>query len=360
ASILESFSCFFQIESANDDDDDDDDDDDNDDDKLQTTTHHSPFSSVLRPAYELSVRLTAMNLVDAIDVALTGIGGEVTGVSRAKILSLRYGERPLQEEGIVYSDYMGSGPGNKPSHGGHGYKAGAIPGGRGESRLRATGAKRIQKAKGSGRGATGIREQKAHDCASIREGDISGCLISYARWAQQSREKQPSFLVSSRLVSSRPVSSRLVSSSSSSSSSSTSSLTSSRSYSATTRSSPAAAVATRAATWMYPPVISRPADWKAIMDPGGTLWTTGGPNLIFKWCLVRQRLSALPFALFPERKRNKNLGSCRERKKYRFLGYAQVAQGERRVTAEGRVIGAGDRIVRVALANYRPARSRIN
>nr|KAF7387566.1 hypothetical protein H0235_018288 [Vespula pensylvanica] len=45
--------------------------------------------SVLRPAYELSVRLTAMNLVDAIDVALTGIGGEVTGVSRAKILSLR-------------------------------------------------------------------------------------------------------------------------------------------------------------------------------------------------------------------------------------------------------------------------------
>lgn len=31
-----------------------------------------------------------MNLVDAIDVALTGIGGEVTGVSRAKILSLRY------------------------------------------------------------------------------------------------------------------------------------------------------------------------------------------------------------------------------------------------------------------------------
>nr|KAF7387565.1 hypothetical protein H0235_018287 [Vespula pensylvanica] len=37
-----------------------------------------------------------------------------------------YGERPLQEEGIVYSDYMGSGPGNKPSHGGHGYKAGAM------------------------------------------------------------------------------------------------------------------------------------------------------------------------------------------------------------------------------------------
>lgn len=27
-----------------------------------------------------------------------------------------------REEGIVYSDYMGSGPGNKPSHGGNGYK----------------------------------------------------------------------------------------------------------------------------------------------------------------------------------------------------------------------------------------------
>ncbi|KAI4502248.1 hypothetical protein M0802_002930 [Mischocyttarus mexicanus] len=38
----------------------------------------------------------------------------------------RYGERPLQEEGIVYSDYMGSGLGNKPSHGGHGYKAEAM------------------------------------------------------------------------------------------------------------------------------------------------------------------------------------------------------------------------------------------
>lgn len=31
-----------------------------------------------------------------------------------------------REEGIVYSDYMGSGPGNKPSHGGNGYKIGSM------------------------------------------------------------------------------------------------------------------------------------------------------------------------------------------------------------------------------------------
>lgn len=30
-----------------------------------------------------------------------------------------------RKEGIVYSDYMGSGPGNKPSHGGNGYKIGS-------------------------------------------------------------------------------------------------------------------------------------------------------------------------------------------------------------------------------------------
>ena len=32
----------------------------------------------------------------------------------------------LREEGIVYSDYMGSGLGNKPSHGGNGYKIGSM------------------------------------------------------------------------------------------------------------------------------------------------------------------------------------------------------------------------------------------
>lgn len=31
-----------------------------------------------------------------------------------------------REEGIVYSDYMGSGLGNKPSHGGNGYKIGSM------------------------------------------------------------------------------------------------------------------------------------------------------------------------------------------------------------------------------------------
>lgn len=31
-----------------------------------------------------------------------------------------------KKEGIVYSDYMGSGPGNKPSHGGNGYKIGSM------------------------------------------------------------------------------------------------------------------------------------------------------------------------------------------------------------------------------------------
>lgn len=38
------------------------------------------------------------------------------------------GERalPAREEGIVYSDYMGSGLGNKPSHGGNGYKIGSM------------------------------------------------------------------------------------------------------------------------------------------------------------------------------------------------------------------------------------------
>lgn len=33
---------------------------------------------------------------------------------------------PPREEGIVYSDYMGSGLGNKPSHGGNGYKIGSM------------------------------------------------------------------------------------------------------------------------------------------------------------------------------------------------------------------------------------------
>lgn len=86
-----------------------------------------------------------------------------------------------REEGIVYSDYMGSGPGNKPSHGGNGYKIGSmvatVPSRLGlearprESRLRAggAGAKRLRKSKRIGRrGATGIREQKARGCAAIR------------------------------------------------------------------------------------------------------------------------------------------------------------------------------------------------
>lgn len=99
-----------------------------------------------------------------------------------------------REEGIVYSDYMGSGPGNKPSHGGNGYKIGSmvatvlsrlgLEARPRESRLRAggAGAKRLRKSKRIGRrGATGIREQKARGCAAIRrhtgaegEGEMQG------------------------------------------------------------------------------------------------------------------------------------------------------------------------------------------
>lgn len=97
-------------------------------------------------------------------------------------------ERKIErKEGIVYSDYMGSGPGNKPSHGGNGYKIGSTVAyvlslvsvsvsvsmleRAGESRLRAggAGAKRHGKSKTIGRReATGIREQKARGCAAIR------------------------------------------------------------------------------------------------------------------------------------------------------------------------------------------------
>lgn len=86
-----------------------------------------------------------------------------------------------REEGIVYSDYMGSGPGNKPSHGGNGYKIGSmvatvlsrlglearerVAPTRGRSRSKA----KLRKSKRIGRrGATGIREQKARGCAAIR------------------------------------------------------------------------------------------------------------------------------------------------------------------------------------------------
>lgn len=91
---------------------------------------------------------------------------------------------------------MGSGPGNKPSHGGNGYKIGSMVATvlsrlgleardrasrprrdrETESRLRAGGAgvKRLRKSKRiSRRGATGIREQKARGYAAIRR-DVRG------------------------------------------------------------------------------------------------------------------------------------------------------------------------------------------
>lgn len=118
------------------------------------------------------------------------------------------GERPSpREEGIVYSDYMGSGPGNKPSHGGNGYKIGSmvatvlsrlsLEARPRESRLRAggAGAKRLRKSKRIGRrGATGIREQKARGCAAIRPGrggKMEGARgRTELRWRETEREEE--------------------------------------------------------------------------------------------------------------------------------------------------------------------------
>lgn len=90
---------------------------------------------------------------------------------------------------------MGSGPGNKPSHGGHSYKSGAtvvtvlslcpsvsvflFPSERWDAESRAYARaeqeqSELEKQKDrSGRaGATGIREQKARGCAAVRAAEI--------------------------------------------------------------------------------------------------------------------------------------------------------------------------------------------
>jgi len=53
-------------------------------------------------------------------------GGRWGGGRGEGALSPESGERAKKRVYIVYSDYMGSGPGNKPSHGGNGYKIGSM------------------------------------------------------------------------------------------------------------------------------------------------------------------------------------------------------------------------------------------